>query len=68
MDPERTAYFTTNGMFTRVPEDARGALDWEDAEVGTSEDYWATPNADYDVQGQAGSRIDYADLPANLQD
>ena len=61
-------YFTTNCMFTRVQSSPDGDLDWDTAEVGTSEDYWERPNADYDVCDKAGTRIEYEDLPVNLQD
>ena len=67
MNEKEIAYFGTNCMFTRVPLTDQN-FDWEDAEVGTSEDYWEYPNADYDVEKNTGARIEYEDLPANLQE
>jgi len=67
MDAEY-AYFGTNCMYTRVPTQPNGEWDWEDAEVGTSEDYWAIPGPDYPTEEKAGGRIGYDDLPGNLQE
>lgn len=60
-------FFTTHGdYYVRLPDDD---LDWNAAEVGTSEDYWEpwTGSAE-EIEKMAQARISRGELPENLQE
>jgi len=61
-------YFNSPGDWRfRVPVDDAGNLDWEAAEVGTSEEYWQPFDDALVAEESAWARITVADLPENLR-